>query len=393
MILGNWETDDNPSIFDRAQEIRFLPHSQNYCVCFVDLVNSTKITAEISDQRKIGQYYSIFINTMAVLVKHYGAKIVKNVGDALIFYFPGTLDARNETAFQDVLECLTTMLVARNIINAKLRSENLPSVSYRISADYGKVEVATSTSSRSEDLFGSTMNICAKINSMAEPNGIVMGEALHQIIRSFSFADEYQFKELQRRYSIGFSERYPVYCVFSNNISKTDIGRIKSLFRSRESAISNDLQINEQSQVMKPQQRQKYSYNILVVDDEPDTAFTYKTLLSAEGYDVQVFTDPQEALKHFVQRPDPSSHYQLVLLDIRMPRLNGLQLFYRIKAVSPNTKIVFCSALDIAEELTSILPGISYHHIIKKPMRREDFISKINAVINNHPVRFDSLSV
>ena len=390
---GNLETDDNPSIFDLAQEIRFLPHSQNYCVCFVDLVNSTKITAEISDQRKIGQYYSIFINTMAVLVKHYGAKIVKNVGDALIFYFPGTLDARNETAFQNVLECLTTMLVARNIINAKLRSDNLPSVSYRISADYGKVEVATSTSSKSEDLFGSTMNICAKINSMAEPNGIVMGEALHQIIRSFSFADEYQFKELQRRYSIGFSERYPVYCAFSNNISKTDIGRIKSLFRSRESAISNDLQINEQSQVMKPQQRQKYSYNILVVDDEPDTAFTYKTLLSAEGYDVQVFTDSQEALKHFAQRPDPSSHYQLVLLDIRMPRLNGLQLFYRIKAVSPNTKIMFCSALDIAEELTSILPGISYHHIIKKPMRREDFISKINAVINNHPVRFDSLSV
>ena len=393
MILGNWETDDNPSIFDRAQEIRFLPHSQNYCVCFVDLVNSTKITAEISDPRKIGQYYSIFINTMAVLVKHYGAKIVKNVGDALIFYFPGTSDARNETAFQNVLECLTTMLVARNIINAKLRSENLPSVSYRISADYGKVEVATSTSSKSEDLFGSTMNICAKINSMAEPNGIVIGDALHQIIRSFSFADEYQFKELQRRYSIGLSERYPVYCAFSNNISKTDIDRINSLFRSRESAISNDLQINEQSQIMKPQQRQKNSYNILVVDDEPDTAFTYKTLLSAEGYDVQVFTDPQEALKHFVQRPDPSSHYRLVLLDIRMPRLNGLQLFYRIKAVSPNTRIVFCSALDIAEELTSILPGISYHHIIKKPMRREDFISKINAVINNHPVHFDSLSV
>jgi two-component system, OmpR family, response regulator ChvI len=393
MILGNWETDDNPSIFDQAQEICFLPHSQNYCVCFVDLVNSTKITAEISDQRKIGQYYSIFINTMAVLVKHYGAKIVKNVGDALIFYFPGTSDARNETAFQNVLECLTTMILARNIINAKLRSENLPSVSYRISADYGKVEVATSTSSKSEDLFGSPMNICAKINSMAEPNSIVIGGALHQIIRSFSFADDYQFKELQRRYSIGFNERYPVYCAFSNNISKTDIGWINSLFRSRESSISKELQINKQSQVMKQQQRQKNSYNIMVVDDEPDTAFTYKTLLSAEGYDVQVFTDPQEALKHFAQRPDPSSHYQLVLLDIRMPRLNGLQLFYRIKAVSPNTKIVFCSALDIAEELTSILPGISYHHIIKKPMRREDFISKINAVINNHPVHFDSLSV
>jgi DNA-binding response OmpR family regulator len=144
---------------------------------------------------------------------------------------------------------------------------------------------------------------------------------------------------------------------------------------------------------MKAQQQQKYSYNIMVVDDEPDTAFTYKSLLSAEGYNVQMFTDPQEALKYFVQRPDPSSHYQLVLLDIRMPRLNGLQLFNKIKAVSPNTNIVFCSALDIAEELTSILPGISHHHIMKKPMRREDFISKIKAaVINNHPVHFDSLS-
>jgi CheY-like chemotaxis protein len=108
---------------------------------------------------------------------------------------------------------------------------------------------------------------------------------------------------------------------------------------------------------------------------------------------VQMFTDPQEALKYFVQQPDPSSHYQLVLLDIRMPRLNGLQLFNRIKAISPNTNIVFCSALDIAEELTSIIPSISHHHIMKKPMRREDFISKIKAaVINNHPVHFDRLS-
>ena len=50
---------------------------------------------------------------------------------------------------------------------------------------------------------------------------------------------------------------------------------------------------------------------IMVVDDEPDTLFTYKSLLSAEGYNVEAFTDPQEALKHFVQLPDPSSHYQL----------------------------------------------------------------------------------
>jgi two-component system, OmpR family, response regulator ChvI len=130
----------------------------------------------------------------------------------------------------------------------------------------------------------------------------------------------------------------------------------------------------------------------MVIDDEPDTLFTYKYFLSAEGYSVEAFTDPQEALKHFVQLPDPSSHYQIVLLDIRMPRLNGLQLFYKIKTLSPNTKIMFCSALDIAEELVSILPGIKHDHIIKKPIKREYFVSKINSVLNNSPVHFKSLS-
>jgi class 3 adenylate cyclase len=152
------------------------------------MVDSTKVTAEIYGRQKIGQYYSIFINTMAILVKNYGAKIVKNAGDALIFYFPDSSDPANEAAFRDILECFTTMILARDVINTKLHSEeNLPSVSYRISADYGRVEVATSTSSKGEDLFGSTMNICAKINSMAEPNGIVIGGDLYQIVKSFSF--------------------------------------------------------------------------------------------------------------------------------------------------------------------------------------------------------------
>jgi len=115
-------------------------------------------------------------------------------------------------------------------------------------------------------------------------------------------------------------------------------------------------------------------------------------ILSAEGYNVEAFTDPQEALKHFVQLPDPSSYYKLVLLDIRMPRLNGLQLFYRIKAISPGTKIMFVSALDIAEELTSILPNMKDDDIIKKPLKREYFVSKINSMLEPSTIHFDGLS-
>src|SRR5919204_610735 len=97
------------SNFDLVKEISFLDRSMNCCIGFVDMVNSTSITSEIYDRQKIGQYYSIFINTMAVLAKNYGAKIVKNAGDALIFYFPDSSDPAHEAVFKDILECFTVM--------------------------------------------------------------------------------------------------------------------------------------------------------------------------------------------------------------------------------------------------------------------------------------------
>src|ERR687891_249585 len=396
--LDNLEAEGSLSLFDlTSEEISFLDRSLNCCIGFVDMVNSTSNIAEIvSDRRIIGKYYSIFINTMAVLAKNYGAKIVKSAGDALIFYFPDSSDPTNEAAFKDILECFTTMILARDIINAKLHSEggNLPSVSYRISADYGRVEVATSTSSKGrEDLFGSTMNICAKINSMAEPNGIVIGGDLYQIIKSFTFIDKYyQFKELRGGYSIGFTHRYPIYRVLSknnNDISEIAINSVNELFTSKRTSTIKDIQTKQRqppSQLLQQnqqKQQQKYSANIMVVDDELDILHTYKYILSAEGYNVEAFTDPHDALMHFVQLPDPSSYYQLVLLDIRMPRLNGLQLFYRIKAISPKIKIMFSSALDVAEEVVSILPDMKYDDIIKKPVEMEYFMNKINSVLNN----------
>jgi two-component system, OmpR family, response regulator ChvI len=377
------EGNDGLPILDLAKEISFLDRSMNCCIGFVNMVNSTKATDEmVSDRQKIGQYYSIFINTMAVLAKDYGAKIVKYAGDALIFYFPDSSDPANEAAFKDILECFTTMILAHDIINAKLHSENLPSVNYRISADYGRVEVATSTSSKGEDLFGSTMNICAKINSMAEPNGIVIGGDLYQIIKSFSFINaKYKFRELRGGYSIGFSNRYPLYtAALNNNTCGVDINRINQLFGSDQTPTIKDVRVKQQLQ---QRQQQRYSTNIMVVDDEPDILFTYECFISDEGYNVQAFTDPQEALKHFVKLSGAfTSYYQLVVLDVRMPRLNGLKLFNTIKTLSPDTKIMFVSALDMAKELTTIFPDIEHDYIIRKPVEREYFIYKINSALN-----------
>jgi class 3 adenylate cyclase len=134
-LENDLEAKDSVPFFDLAsEEVSFLDRSMNCCIGFIDMVNSTDVTAEmVSDRRKIGQYYSIFINTMAILAKNYGAKIVKNAGDALIFYFPASSNPANEAVFKDILECFATMILARDTINAKLHLEgNLPSVSYKI---------------------------------------------------------------------------------------------------------------------------------------------------------------------------------------------------------------------------------------------------------------------
>jgi class 3 adenylate cyclase len=154
---------------------------------------------------------------MAAVAKNFGAKVIKNIGDALLFYFPTTSDQGNQTAFKEVMECCTAIIIARDFINAKLNSEELPSVSYRVSADYGKVEVGTTVTSGVEDFFGPTVSICAKINSIAEPNGIVVGNALFQIINQFSF-DDYEFTNTSGWMLTGTKNLYPVYSVARKEI-------------------------------------------------------------------------------------------------------------------------------------------------------------------------------
>jgi CheY-like chemotaxis protein len=179
-----------------------------------------------------------------------------------------------------------------------------------------------------------------------------------------------------------------VYLMSGNDTSVIGSNALNYLFTSEIGSKIGDVQAKQQRQSLQlfqnaqEQQPQKHSTNILVIDDELDTLFTYESFLSDEGYNVKTFSDPQEALEHFFQLPDPSSHYRLALLDIRMPKLNGLQLFHKMKALSPKIKIMFCSALDVAQELTSILPDIEHNHIISKPVEREYFINKINSAVD-----------
>ena len=191
-----------------TEEISFSGEVQNYCVCFIDIIGSTKISSDLTPTQ-LSRYYEIFLNAIALIARNFGARIVKNAGDALIFYFNDTNDPKNIMKFKNVLDCGLTMGLASNTLNAKMLSEKLPPIQYRISADYGEVSVARSASSQSEDLFGSAMNISAKINSKAKPNGLVIGETLFDIVNRL---DEYTFVPSSERL-IGVKGDYGVYHV------------------------------------------------------------------------------------------------------------------------------------------------------------------------------------
>ena len=281
------------------------------------------------------------------------------------------------------------MLSARDIINAKLHSLDLPPVSYRISADYGKVEVATSKTSGSDDLFGPTMSIIASINSIANPNGMVIGEDLFRIIKSLSLNSEYHFVE-SHGHSLGFKYSYPLYALHMNRekqeLTSNTIIKLFDRISSRNNLFSHsqslDLYENRGSKWPKYNQgnsndKRNRLKNILLVDDNEDTLLTYKSILDAESYHVEAFTDAYKALEHFARLD--LSYYDLCILDIRMPYMNGLQMYQRLKSISADLKILFVSALDAADELVSLLGRVTSQDVMKKPVSREQFLNIVKA--------------
>lgn len=327
---------------DDAGEIRFLRESKSYCVCYIDVVDSTRITAGLSEEQ-VRRYYSVFLNTAGTVVKSYGAAVIKTLGDGMLFYMPGTMDCQNQAAFDQALECCFALLDESHPINSLMNSEGLPPISYRISADYGIVQVANTN-----DLFGSTVNICSKINRMARPDGMVIGADLYRIVNA---SKKYHFREVGT-YKIDKKFQYSVYSI---------------------QRVDNRMAVTAHVCPVVPDKNQP---RVMLVDDEDDVLATYKMFLSRCGYCVDAFNDAEQALANFAK----AKQYSLVILDIRMPEINGLQLFQRMKAINSRTRIMFVTALDAIDEIKTLLPDST--PVIKKPVAKEQFISKVNSLIS-----------
>jgi CheY-like chemotaxis protein len=323
----------------------------------------------IANSEKTRKYYSIFLNTIASIAKGFDAKIIKNVGDGLVCYFPKTSDRKNDSAFQDIIGFGVTAMAARHNINRIMHEKKLPyAINYRISVDYGRVEVAeTVASGGEEDLFGSPMNLCAKINSIAPINGMAIGYNLYQILKglfsdslSFSYSKYYDFQQIGKYTWKEDNQQHISYPVYSIIVNKD---------RNKEDFFANQ----------RLELKQNDTHNIMIVDDEQDILVTYNSMLYGEGYNVKTFSNPHEALLHFAHAD--KSYYDLIILDIRMPSLNGLQLYHRLKAINKDVKILFLSALEASEEISSVFPELKYGDIIRKPISKEHFVEKINALL------------
>ena len=339
------------------------------------MVNSTSITAKMTNSDDVKKYYGIFINTMATIARNFEGKVIKNTGDSVIYYFPNTCDSSNECAFRNVLECCLTMIAATCVIDEKLYEEALPALKYRISADYGKVHMAKSYTSEMDDLFGTTVNLCAKINRYAKPNSMVIGGDLYLVLKAIPhLKKDYYFKQAGF-YSLGI-RGYPLYSVTSK-YEMPAIGDFMQIPELRpvgtNSIYSNSAVTDLRSKAV----GQSFGgHRVMLVDDDQDILSTFEALLVSQNIIVDKFKDATEALKRFAQVD--SDYYQLIILDIRMPGLNGLGLYFRLKAINKSIKVRFISALDSSEELVSILPGIQLEQILKKPVDRDFFISAIN---------------
>ena len=305
---------------------------------------------------------------MASIVKGFDAKIVKNMSDGLVCFFPKTSDIRDDAAFEDVIGFGIAAMAARQNINTMMHEEKIQAdVNYRISIDYGKVEVAeTSASGGADDMFGLAMNLCSKINTKAPVNGLTIGHNLYQILKEVSYTHLFnygKFFELRQIaehvWKKGDNQEYnsyPVYSIISNE------DRNRSPFANRHSRSD-----------------QKATRNIMIVDDEQDILLTYSSMLHGEGYNIETFSNPHEALLHFIHAD--KSYYDLVISDIRMPDLNGLQLYHRLKAIDKDIKILFLSALEASEEITSMFPELKQGDIIRKPISKEHFIEKLSTLL------------
>ena len=135
-----------------------------------------------------------------------------------------------------------------------------------------------------------------------------------------------------------------------------------------------------------PHHTPRTSYNragdrcIAIIDDEKDLLFVYKKALELQGLKVVTFDDSAEALDELKER---YKKYCMVLVDIRMPNVNGYQIINEIKRIDPLIKTILMSAYDVSEleVYDNLNNGVKIDRVMHKPFSLIKLINVVNTFL------------
>jgi two-component system, OmpR family, response regulator ChvI len=120
---------------------------------------------------------------------------------------------------------------------------------------------------------------------------------------------------------------------------------------------------------------------IFIVDDEYDTCLVLERILEENGFKVDKFTDPFLALKNF-----KADFYGMLILDIKMPKMNGFELYKQIKKIDTKVKTMFLTALTKLQEYAlfrkEVYPKLGERHFVSKPIENEDLVKRVNGILS-----------
>jgi len=115
------------------------------------------------------------------------------------------------------------------------------------------------------------------------------------------------------------------------------------------------------------------------VDDDSDVVKVLKMGLIKNGFLADAFTTPEEALQTFISN---RGNYCLVLSDVRMPGMSGIQLARRVNEVNPNVKVVLMTAFEIKyNEFSKVFPSTQVDGFVQKPIGIRELTDKILSII------------
>ena len=177
-------------------------------------------------------------------------------------------------------------------------------------------------------------------------------------------------------------------------LTKTDdehlIGNTYGIFRSllllqqedwslpaanNKDSTQKDQEQRQQEQQLKDKLSSSKAKKILIVDDEPSVTLTFKTVLQGSGFkdNIYVYNDPLEALSNF--KP---GFYDILLIDVVMPKMNGFELYEKVRELDDTVKVCFMTSYDVYYmSLRELFPTVEVDSFIQKPIGADDLVKRM----------------